>query len=289
MDYSKLFCSAVIAALLVACGDGETKKAANNQTVAEEKSTASAAPSNNNASNLTLVRVATDAKYPPFQYRDEKGQFFGIEMDLLNAIGKSQGLNMEFHNFIREKWHETLMQGHHDLWASAFYGNQQYPDDVAVSKPFMEAYIVVGLCDEKEGNANIKNMEQLKGKKLAVSKYYGQAMIDLAAKITGSPDNVLVTDTFYLSARELYNKKVDGVLGANYVLAYYAQEMKKEPTTRFLRVESEEPRKLVFLMKKDQTELLDKINKGIDAAQADGTLQSLQNKWLGNLKLPNQQ
>ncbi|MDO4434006.1 MAG: transporter substrate-binding domain-containing protein [Alysiella sp.] len=280
MKLHHLFVSAVLSVALSACDGSESQKTTEVKPQSSQTASASSAQA---ASNLSLVQVGTDAKYPPFQYRDEKSKILGIEMDILNAIGKSQGLGMEFNHFAREEWHKSLQNGTFDMWASAFYGNAEYPDDVLVSKPFMDAYIVVGLCDDKEGNANIQNIEQLKGKKLAVSKYYGQKMIDLAAKLTGSPENVMVTDTFYLSARELYNKQVDGVLGANYVLAYFAQEMKKEQSTRLLRVHDEEPRHLVFLVKKDKPELLEKLNKGIDVALADGTIKAVQDKWLKGL------
>lgn len=276
------FISVTVIGALSACGGGNNQQQQPAQP--ENKTVQAASNSTAPANDLPKIKVGTDAKYPPFEFRDEQNQILGIEMDVLNAIGKNQGLSMEFHHFIREDWHKTLQNGAFDMWASAFYGNGQYPDDVAITKPFMEAHIVVGLCDEKEGNSSIQNIQQLQGKKLAVSKYYGQSMIDLAAKLTGSPQNVVVTDTFYLAAREMYNKTVDGVLGANYVLAHFAQSAKKQETTRFLRVESEEPRRLVFLVKKDNTTLLEQLNKGIDAAQADGTIKALQDKWLGGLK-----
>ncbi|QMT32097.1 substrate-binding periplasmic protein [Alysiella filiformis] len=264
------------AMLLAACGDDSGSNATN--------TTKATSAQQHSSSATTTIKVATDATYPPFQYRDEKNNILGIEMDVLNAIGQSEGLKMDFNHYIRNDYQHVLTNNHFDLFASAFYGNAKYPDDVVMSKPFMEAYIVVGLCDDKAGNANIQNIAQLQGKKIAVSKYYGQSMIDLAAKLTGSPNNVMVVDTFYLSARELYNQQVDGVLGANYVLAHFAKEMKKEDTTRFLRVESEEPRQLVFLVNKNNTALLEKLNKGIDTAKANGTIKNLENKWLGGLK-----
>lgn len=141
---------------------------------------------------------------------------------------------------------------------------------------------MVALCDDVNENKSIQNTNQLQGKKIAVSKYYGQPMIDLATKLTGSAENVMVVDTFYLSARELYNKRVDAVLGANYVLSYFADQMKKTDTTRYIRVESEAPRQLVFLVKKGNTDLLNKLNAGIDQAQADGTIKKLHEKWLGS-------
>lgn len=280
MRTQTLLASCIAALALAACG-GEKTKDAQTTPPATQQSTATA-PSTN--SNLSTIKVGTDAIYPPFEYRDEKGNIFGIEADLLNAIGKSQGFNVQMEHNIRAKWSETLGNGMYDVWASAFYEGNQYAEHADMTKPFMEAYIVVAMCDDTETNKNITASNQLHGKKLAVSKYYGQGMIDLAAKLTGSPDNVIVTDTFYLSARELYTKRVDGVLGANYVLAYYATEMNNQAKTRFISVEGEAPRKLVFLVKKGNQELLDKLNKGIDQALADGTIKGLQDKWLSAWK-----
>lgn len=277
MSKKTLLVSLIATAMLVACGGGDKaqQKATQPTAPAEQQATA---PSTNN--NLPTIKVGTDATYPPFEYRDEKGNIFGIEADLLKAIGKNQGFNVNMEHSIRAKWSETLGNGMYDIWASAFYEGNQYAEHADMTKPFMEAYIVVALCGDAEGNKNITSSNQLHGKKIAVSKYYGQGMIDLATKLTGSPDNVIVTDTFYLSARELYTKRVDGVLGANYVLAYYATETDNQAKTRFVAVEGEAPRKLVFLVKKGNQELLDKLNKGIDQALADGTIKALQDKWL---------
>lgn len=269
MFHKKWLSVLLMGALLSACGD----KAA--QTPAAEP-TQNAAPVAN--PNLPTIQVGTDATYPPFQYRTEKGEVLGIEGDLLKAIGKTEGFNVNMEHSSRKLWHETLGK-QHDVWASAFYDNAQYPA-ADVSKPFMQAYIVAAVCDDKDPNKTINSTASLQGKKIAVSQYYGQQMIDLAAKLTGSPSNVMVTDTFYLSARELYNKNVDAVLGANYVLAYYAHEMKNQDKTRYVQIDGEPPRNLVFLVKKGDTELLNKINTGIDKLHADGTIKALQEKWL---------
>lgn len=53
-------------------------------------------------------------------------------------------------------------------------------------------------------------------------------------------------------------------------------------TAKFLSIPGQEARELVFLVKKGNKDLLDKINKGIDEAKADGTIQKLQSEWLSD-------
>ena len=229
----------------------------------------------------TAVKVGTDAVYPPFEYLGEKGEILGIEPDLLRAIAEKQGLNLEINYHSREKWADTLDEGEGDVWASAFYQGPQWAEHADMSKPFMEAHVMVVVLDNEKNKA-IERVEDLQGKKISVSKYYGQPMIDLAAQLAGSPENVVVVDTFFLSMREMFTGKTDAVLGANYVQAYYIKQVQdqKDMTAKFLSVPGQEARKLVFLVKKGNKDLLDKINKGIDQAKADGTIQKLQAEWL---------
>lgn len=277
MFHKTLIASLMTMCIMTACG-GESAK----NTPAPQQD--SAATTTTASSNLPVVKVGTDASYPPFQFRDDKNTIMGIEPDLLKYIGEKQGFTVDLQHGERKNWAATFKGNVSDMWSSAFYQNNQsqYAENADVTKPFMEAYIVVALCDDVNENKSIQSTNQLQGKKIAVSKYYGQPMIDLATKLTGSAENVMVVDTFYLSARELYNKRVDAVLGANYVLSYFADQMKKTDTTRYIRVESEAPRQLVFLVKKGNTDLLNKLNAGIDQAQADGTLKKLHEKWLGS-------
>lgn len=228
-----------------------------------------------------VVKVGTDAIYPPFQYLGEKGEILGIEPDLLKAIAEKQGFTVNIENHPRAKWSDTLDKGELDVWASAFYQGPQWAEHADMTKPFMEAYVTVVVLDT-EKTKDIKTIEDLQGKKLAVSKYYGQPMIDVAVSLTGSAENVVVLDTFYLSIREMFIGKADAVLGANYVQAYFIKQMqdKRGIKAHFIPVPGQEPRQLVFLVKKGNTALLEKLNKGIDDAKADGTIQKLQAEWL---------
>src|SRR5512142_31718 len=47
----------------------------------------------------TVVRVATEAAYPPFETVDEKSkELVGFDIDLMNAIAQKEGFEVEYKN-----------------------------------------------------------------------------------------------------------------------------------------------------------------------------------------------
>ena len=262
----KYLFSCGLALLLAACG--------------QSSSTETAAANDN---TLPVYHFATEAVYPPFQFLNEKSQVVGFEPDVLHAVAEAEGFKVDLKHYIRSKWAESLNNKELDGWSSAFYNNSDYSHAALVSKPFIDSVRIVVSMADNDQTKHITEIGHLKGKKLAVSKYYGQKMVDLAATLTGSPDNVLVTDTFYLSARELFNNHVDGVLGANYVLGYYEKQANQNNIkTKTLDVPGEPKREVVFLVSKNQPELLERINRGIDKIKANGKYQAIEQKWFGN-------
>ncbi len=41
------------------------------------------------------ARLATDTTFAPFEFQDADGNFVGIDMDLIRAIGEDQGFNVD--------------------------------------------------------------------------------------------------------------------------------------------------------------------------------------------------
>lgn len=259
---------AVCAALLAGCGQSADKNAN--------------APATAQSNEHPVYSFGTEAVYPPFQFLDEKGRVTGFEPDVLKAVAQEENFEVELKHYIRNKWAESLSRQEFDGWSSAFYSNADYSQAAYASKPFIDTVRIIVSMPDNEQTKNITEIGHLKGKKIAVSKYYGQKMIDLAASIAGSHDNVMVTDSFYLSARELFNNNVNGVLGASYVLGYYEQQANKNNIkTKAIEVPGEPKREVVFLVGKHHPELLEKINRGIDKIKANGKYQAIENKWFG--------
>lgn len=130
-----LIASLMTMCILTACG-GES---AQNTTAPQQ---ANSATNTTAASNLPVVKVGTDATYPPFQFRDEKNTIMGIEPDLLKYIGEKQGFTVDFQHGERKNWAATFKSNVSDMWSSAFYQNNQsqYAENADMTKPFMEVH-----------------------------------------------------------------------------------------------------------------------------------------------------
>lgn len=280
MKHTKLFLSLVVGLALTACGETQQTPAS------KAPQTASAAAPAPEANKGESLKVGAYTNYPPFQFRDEKGNVSGFEIELLQAVAKNVGLNPQIEGGLRNTYIETLNNDKYDVWMSAFYEENIDKNAVDFTKPYMDdVQLIVAVSDTPE-HQSIQNEADLKGKKIGVSKYYGQAGVDLATKLTGSAENVVEFESFYLSARELYNNKVDGVLGANFVMAHFAEEASKQQklNTRYIILADVPKRSLIFVVKKGNTDLVNKLNEGIDKAKADGTIENLRQKWLSAWK-----
>ena len=72
----------------------ETTEAADDAAAAEETAETTEESTDTASSDKVWV-VATDTAFKPFEYTDDKGDFVGIDMDILDAVAKDQGFQYE--------------------------------------------------------------------------------------------------------------------------------------------------------------------------------------------------
>lgn len=228
--------------------------------------------------NWKTYRVATEATYPPFQFRDEAGLPIGFEVELLHEVAKAGEFNVTWIHTNRRQWLDMLNHDHVDIWSSSFTISPEDSEVADFSVPFAEVENVVHVVDN-ERNKSIQSVNDLKNKKISVSKYSKSAPT-VVGKITGSVDNAIRADTFYLALTDLYVGQVDGVFGQNLVLAYYAKERPETKTKMIVLGESR--KSLAFVVRKGNKEALEKLNAGLSKVRANGTYDELVQKWFGD-------
>lgn len=262
------------ATLLTACGGSEAPPS--------PSPTASAPAATNpdrNPSWQTYI-VGSQLTYPPFHYQNEKGEPIGFEMELLKAVAKAGEFNITVQHAPRSTLEQTLNDGSIQIWSSTVSISPERAAQMDFSQPFMYSDRDVIYIQDTEANQNISTLAHFKGKKLAVNEFSSSAK-ETAKKLTGSETNVVVTKSYYLSMKELFAGNVDGVLDNGLVLANYTQNNPTAPKTRSILV-AEEKKDFAFAVKKGNTEILEKLNKGLEKVKADGTYQKLVQKWFGN-------
>lgn len=211
--------------------------------------------------------------FPPFGFKDELGKPTGFEVDLLHAVARAGGFNIDIVPSDRERFTDELNGNTVELFAGALSVTPDRAQKVDFSEPYLDYTRQLYILDTPE-NTNLQKPEDLIGKKIAADRSF-----NTAKKIVGDVGQVMQVESFSLALKALYTKQADAVIADSRTLTYFdKQEGHADIKTRKIALDGKE-KQLVFAVNKGNKELLDKVNKGIAAVKSDGTLESLSKKW----------
>lgn len=112
------------------------------------------------ANGKTYV-IGTDTTFAPFEFRDTSGEMTGIDMDLIRAIGKDQGFNVE----IRSLGFSAALQALSSNQVDGVIAGMSITDKRKKIYDFSEPYFESGVQMAVAANDDtVKSYEDLKGK-----------------------------------------------------------------------------------------------------------------------------
>ena len=148
-----LFSGALIAASLVACGGAQSSSA-------ESGSATSAA---SGAASKTYI-IATDTAFAPFEYAEADGNYKGIDIDILDAIAKDQ----KFEYKLNPVGFDAALQNVQAGQADGVIAGMSITDTRKQTFDFSDPYYDSTVCCAIPANSDVKSVEDLKGKNVAV-------------------------------------------------------------------------------------------------------------------------
>jgi len=111
-----------------------------------------------------VLRVGTDATFPPMEFVDNN-QRTGFDIELIEAMGKVMNRRIEWVDIDFKGLIPGLVSKRFDMAVSAIY----ITDERKKVVDFSDSYYAGGLVAMvKNGNASIKTLKDLNGKKVAV-------------------------------------------------------------------------------------------------------------------------
>jgi len=111
-----------------------------------------------------VLRVGTDATFPPMEYVDN-GKRTGFDIELVEALGKAMNKRIEWVDIDFKGLIPGLVSKRFDMAVSAIY----ITDERKKVVDFTDAYYAGGLVAMvKDGNTTLKTLADLNGKKVAV-------------------------------------------------------------------------------------------------------------------------
>ena len=220
--------------------------------------------------------IATDTVFRPFEYTNEKGEFVGIDVDLLAAIAEDQGFKYELNSLGWDAAVLAVQTGQADGIIAGATIKQERVDSGWI---FSDGYYDATQTFVVAAGSDIDSFEDLEGKNVAVKN--ATAGADFANSIK---DEYGFTITVFEDSPTMYQ---DVILGNSVACVedtpIMASNIKDSGIALQIPegMESEGAPYGFAIMDTADQELLDMFNAGLANIKANGTYDEILAKYLG--------
>ena len=218
--------------------------------------------------------MGLDDTFAPMGFRDEKGELVGFDVDLANEVAERIGVTIKFQPIDWSMKETELNAGNIDLIWNGYTITAERQEKVAFTKPYLEnSQIIVTLAD-----SDINTKVDLAGKNVAV-----QAESSALDAINSEPE---VAESFgelveFSTNNEAFSDLESGRTDALVVDEVNARYFMKQVGEEKYKVLDEDfgDEEYGIGLRKEDTELLKKINDAMDEMKKDGTYDAIYAKW----------
>ncbi len=240
----------------------------------EEAAPAAAAPAAAPAPAAAIV-VGLDDNFPPMGFKDEKNELVGFDIDLAKEAAKRIGREVTFKPIDWSAKEAELSGKRVDVLWNGLTITEERKANILFTKPYLENRQIVVVTEKSD----IKAKADLAGKIVGVQD--GSSAVEAVQKDEAAAKSIKelkkfgdnVTALMDLSAGRLDALVVDEVVGR-----YYTS---KKPGEYRVLDENFGTEDYGVGTRKDDTELMAKIEKAMDDMKADGSAATISTKWFG--------
>ena len=255
---------------LTACGGSASSTASSTASSAASSEAASTSA----AAELTTVEagkltMATNATFPPYEMTTDSGEIEGIDVDTAKAIAEKLGLELQIDDMDFDAALLSVQQGKADIVMAGV----TVTDERKAVMDFSDSYATgIQSIIVPEGS-DITSPDDLAGKKIGTQR--GTTGYIYCSDDFGD-DAVVAYDDGLTAVQALKNGQVDAVVIDNAPAKEYVAA---NPGLVILDTSYAEEDYAIG-MNKSNTALLEAVNAALEELKADGTLQSIVDKYI---------
>lgn len=261
----------VAALALTACGGSAStasSAAASSVAASSEAASTSAAAAELTTVEAGKLTMATNATFPPYEMTTDAGTIEGIDVDTAQAIAEKLGLELQIDDMDFDAALLSVQQGKADI---AMAGITVTDERMAVMS-FSDSYATgIQSVIVPEGS-DITSVDDLAGKKIGTQR--GTTGYIYCSDDFGD-ENVVAYDSGLTAVQALNNGQVDAVVIDNAPAQEYVAA---NPGLVILDTSYAEEDYAIGMAKGSALE--DAINAALEELKADGTLQSIVDKYI---------
>ena len=208
------------------------------------------------------LRVGTEPTFAPFEFMDtQTREFVGYDIDLIRAVADKAGYDIEVVNMGFDALIPALGMGVVDVVAAGVTITEERSKRVDFTAPYYTAGL--SMLVRKEDAAQYPD--------------FGTTGADKAKDIPGAKvTNYNATSEAFMA---LTSRNAEAVVHDRPVLAYFMKTQPRMSQSLQLQPAIEDAQQYGFAVKKGNKELLDKLNKGLEAVRQAGEDKQIYSKW----------
>ncbi len=225
------------------------------------------------------VQSASEADYPPFCVRGDRDTADGFSVELLKAALNAMGREVTFKVGPWSEVKQSLVDGR--VRVLPLVGRTPEREKVFdFTFPYMTMH---GTIVVRSGTNNIRNLDDLVGKKVAVMQGDNAEEFLLRSKLDLT---LFSTKTFDEALQNLSRGDYDAVVIQKLVATQIINKHGMTDLTTAGPPLEEFSQVFCFAVTKGDSQLLSILNEGLSIVIADGTFAALRKKWFADLESP---
>ena len=220
--------------------------------------------------NAQEITFAMEPSYPPFETTNEKGEIIGFDVDVANAICKEIQATCHFKSQAFDALIPGLKSKRFDASISAIDITDARAKQVAFSNAYYDSSASYVALKGKADLASAKTVGVQNG--TTFQQYTAAESKQYNAKAYASLQDAIL---------DLKNGRIDIIFGDTAVLA---DMISKEAEIQFVGDKVTDKKYfgngLGIAVNKSSKELLESLNKGLEAVKANGEYPKIYDKWM---------
>lgn len=265
---------------LAACGaTASTSESTASSDAASSEAASTEASAETASAELTTVTpgkltMSTNAAFPPYEMTADDGSFEGIDVEVAEAIADKLGLELQIDDMDFDAALLAAQNGKSDMVMAGVTVTEERQTVMDFSNTYATGIQVVIVPEDSD----IASIEDMTGKMIGVQRGTTGDLYCSASVEDGGfgEENVTPYDNGLTAVQALQNGQVDCVVIDN---APAQEFVKANPGLKILDTEYANEDYAIGVAK-GNTQLLDAINGALEELQADGTVQSIVDKYI---------
>ena len=273
-----LMLSSAMMLSLAACGGSASTDTASSEAASSEAASSEAASSEETATaeaaelatvNAGKLTMSTNAAFPPYEMTTDSGDFEGIDIDVAAAVAEKLGLELQIDDMDFDAALLAAQNGKSDMVMAGVTVTDERQKVMDFSDTYAEGIQSVIVPEDSD----IASVDDLAGKTIGTQR--GTTGYIYCTDDFGE-DSVVAYDNGLTAVQALNNGQVDAVVIDNAP----AKEFVAANTGLKILDTAYAQEDYAIGVAKGNTALLDAINCALEELQADGTLQSIVDKYI---------